>query len=84
MIEFFLFLFYILAGVVTGSALGGICRGIPALSWLGHTNTIGFSAANPAVLDLIVIKVTFGFAMTVSVAQIITIAIALYIYRKTR
>lgn len=76
----FLFLFYLLAGIVTGSLLAGVFRGIPSLSWLGYANTIGFSAANPAVLDLEIVKVTFGFSMSVSVAQIITIGIAMFIY----
>ena len=79
----FLFLFYLLAGILTGSLLATVFRGIPALAWLGYTNTIGLSAANPAVLDLIIVKITFGFAMSVSVAQIITIAIAMFIYNRS-
>ena len=79
----FLFLFYLLAGILTGSLLATVFRGIPALVWLGYTNTIGFSAANPAVLDLIIVKITFGFSMSVSVAQIITIAIAMFIYNRS-
>ena len=80
----FLFLFYLLAGIVTGSMLASLLRGIPALSWMGYANTIGFSAANPAVLDLIICKITFGFSMSVSVAQIITISIAMFLYNKAR
>ena len=80
----FLFLFYLLAGIIIGSLLGSVCRGIPSLSWLGYSNTIGFSPSSPAVMDLIVVRITFGFAMSVSVAQIITIALAMYIYGKTR
>lgn len=80
----FLFLFYLLAGIITGSLLASLCRSIPALAWLGYTNSIGFSAANPAVLDLIIVKITFGFVMSVSVAQIITIAIAMYFYNRAR
>jgi hypothetical protein len=63
--------------------LATVFRGIPALAWLGYTNTIGFSAANPAVLDLIIVKITFAFAMSVSVAQIITITIAMFIYNRS-
>ena len=79
----FFFLLYLLAGILTGSLLATVFRSIPALAWLGYTNTIGFSAANPAVLDLIIVKITFGFAMSVSVAQIITIAIAMFIYNRS-
>ncbi len=80
----FLFLFYLLAGILTGSLLASLCRSIPALSWLGYANTIGFAAGAPAVLDLIIVKITFGFAMSVSIAQIITISIAMFIYNRTR
>lgn len=80
----FLFLFYLLAGIVTGSMLASLMRGIPALAWMGYTNTIGLSAANPAVLDLIIVKLTFGFSMSVSVAQIITISIAMVLFNKSR
>ena len=79
----FLFLFYLLAGILTGSLLANLCRAIPALSWLGYANTIGFAAGTPAVLDLIIVKITFGFAMSVSIAQIITISIAMILYNKS-
>ena len=78
----FLFLFYLLAGVIVGSLLANLLVGIPSLSWLGYTKTIGFSAGNPAVLDLIIIKITFGFSMSISVAQIIAVSLAMYLYDK--
>ena len=80
----FLFLFYLLAGILTGAVLAQLCAGIPALKWLGYSQTIGFSPTNPAVLDLVIIRLTFGFSMTVSLAQIITIGIALYLYFRLR
>ncbi|MEG1896521.1 MAG: DUF4321 domain-containing protein [Oscillospiraceae bacterium] len=80
----FLFLFYLLAGILTGSLLAGLCAKVPALSWLGYTNSIGFSPSNPAVLDLIIIKITFGFSMAISIAQVITISLAMFLFSKTR
>ena len=80
----FLFLFYLLAGILTGSLLANLCRAITALSWMGYANTIGFAAGTPAVLDLIIVIFTFGFAMSVSIAQIITISIAMVLYNKSR
>lgn len=80
----FLFIFYLLAGIVVGSLLSELCAKVPVLSWLGYTNTIGFSTANPAVLDLIIFKITLGFSMAVSVAQIITISLAMFLYSKSR
>ncbi len=78
----FLFLFYLLAGIIAGSLLANLCSGIPALSWLAYSNTIGFAPSNPAVINLIILKITFGFSMSVSVAQIITISLAMYLYHR--
>lgn len=74
----FLFLFYLLAGIITGALLANVCNGLE-IPWIGYSNTIGL---NPTVLDLIIVKITFGFTMTVSVAQIITIAIAMFLYER--
>lgn len=79
-----LLLFYILAGIVFGAMLANLCRNVSFLSWLSYYQTIGFSADAPFVLDLSVIKITFGFSMGISVAQIFTIALAIFLYNKTR
>ncbi len=82
--RYFLFAFYLLAGIIIGSLIGNICADILFLSWLNYGNTIGFSANNPAVLDLIIIKLTLGFSMTISVAQIICVVISMSIYNRIR
>lgn len=79
-----LLVFYLLAGIIVGALLASVCAGVPALNWLAYGNTIGFNPDSPFVLDLIVLKVSFGFAMTLSVAQIITIALAIFLYTKTK
>ncbi len=76
------FWFYLLAGIITGSLIASACAGIPALSWLAYSSSIGFSPNSPAVINLIVLKVTFGFSMSISVAQIFTICIAMYLYNR--
>ena len=80
----FFFLFYLLAGIIVGSLLSNLCAGVPFLSWLAYSGTIGFAAGDPACLDLIVFKLYFGFSIGVSVAQIICIALAMFIYNRTR
>ena len=80
----FLFLFYLLAGIVLGALLANLMAGIPSLAWLGYSKTIGFSANNPAILDLVICRITFGFSMSISVAQIITISLAMYLFNKSR
>ena len=74
---------FILAGIVLGAMLASVCRNVPFLSWLSYYQSIGFNADAPFVLDLSVIKLTFGFSMGVSVAQIFTIAAAIFLYNRT-
>ena len=62
-----LLIFFILAGIVLGGMLANLCANIPFLSWLAYSSSIGFNADSPFVLDLSVIKLTFGFSMGISV-----------------
>ena len=79
----FLLWFYILAGIVLGARLAAVCKNVSFLSWLSYYQSIGFNADAPFVLDLSVIKLSFGFSMGISVAQIFTIAGAIFLYNKT-
>ncbi len=63
--------------------LANLCARVPFLSWLAYSSSIGFNADSPFVLDLSVVRLTFGFSMGISVAQIITIALAIFCYNKT-
>ena len=68
----FLFLFYLLAGIIIGALLANVLVGIPALAWMGYTNTIGFSANNPAVLDLIICKKAMkNYTLTASLDTVV-------------
>ncbi len=78
-----LLLFFILAGIIIGGMLADLCARVPFLSWLAYARSIGFSPDHPFVLDLSVLKLTFGFSIGVSVAQIITISLAIFLYNKT-
>ena len=55
--------FFILAGIVLGAMLASVCRNVPFLSWLSYYQSIGFNSDAPFVLDLSVVKLTFGFSM---------------------
>ena len=76
-----LFLFFLLAGVIFGTLLASSTAGIPALGWLSYGASMGISAQNPLVLDLVVAKLALGLEMSVNVAQILTIFLALMAYR---
>lgn len=77
------FLFFLLAGIVLGTVLGRLCENVPWLSWLAYSMSVGLDTGSPAVLDLIVFKLAFGFTLSVNAAQILCVIVALIVYNKT-
>ena len=71
---FWLNLFLVCVGVVTGTLAASLCKTIPALSWLAYG--MKFGIATPATLDLQVIAITFGFTINLSIAVILFIVLA--------
>lgn len=77
------FLFFLLAGIAVGSVIARLCVGIPWLSWLSWGQSVGLSTSSPAIIDLIVIKIAFGFSLNANISQIIGVIIAIIIFSKT-
>lgn len=75
-----LLLFFLLAGTVLGALLATASAGVPWLSWLAFSRSIGISPEAPFILDLSIFRFSFGFEMGLSVAQIITIGLAIVLY----
>ena len=71
---FWLNLFLVCVGVVTGTLAASMCKNIPFLSWLAYG--MKFGMATPATIDLQVISVTFGVTLNLSIAVILFIALA--------
>ena len=69
----------LLAGIVLGGFIGSLAAGVPFLSWLNYGQTFGF--ANPIVLDLGILVITFGLSIKITIASIIGVLIAIIIYR---
>lgn len=78
------FLLWLIAGIVVGTILSQLCARLPLLSFLAWQGTVGFAAQNPACLDLMVVKLYFGFSVSVSVAQLLCIGLAMFFYQRTR
>lgn len=70
----------LLAGVVLGGFIASMLSGIPALSWLAYGSSFGLSS--PLVLDLGVLTLQFGLTIRFTIAGIIGIVLAFFIYRK--
>jgi hypothetical protein len=71
---------FILSGLVIGGLLGQLASGIDFLWWLSYGEEFGLT--DPLVLDLSIIKLTFGLQFKINIASIIGVAIAIFIYRK--
>lgn len=71
--------FYVLSGIILGALIANLCAGVPALSWLAYSNGI---SVHP-MLDLSVLRLDLDLYMGISVAQIFTIALAIFLYNRT-
>lgn len=73
-------LVFICSGLVIGGLLGQMASQVEWLSWLSYGQQFGLK--EPLVLELNVLKLTFGFMININIASIIGLAIALFLYRK--
>ncbi|MFT3950577.1 MAG: DUF4321 domain-containing protein [Oscillospiraceae bacterium] len=79
----FAFVFFLLAGIVLGSFISYLCEGKAGLDWLAWGKSIGVPTDDPFVLDLMVLKISLGCMIKVTIAQIFTIALAIFAFAKT-
>lgn len=73
------FLFFLLAGILIGSAIAYFTRNIGFLSWLAYTLDFGIPSGT---INLQVIRITAGFELEVSVAHVFSIIGAIVAYCK--
>jgi hypothetical protein len=75
----------ILTGIVLGSFLGHLAKGVNFLSWLnyGIDFAIGDTNENNIVtLNLLVLVIHFGIRINITVASVIGVVAAVFIYKK--
>ena len=66
----------LLAGIVLGGFIGMLADGVSSLSY-GQT----FGLDDPVVLNLGLLVVTFGLTIKITIASIIGVIVAIFIYR---
>ena len=69
----------LLAGIVLGGFIGELASGISGLSWHSYRKSFGFQ--NPIVLDLGILVLTFGLSIKITIASIVGVLVAIFIYR---
>ncbi len=72
-----LLMLLIAVGGVIGGMIGDIFR--DSIKILGYGKTIGFS---PVTIDLSILKLTLGFLLSLNLASVIGIIIAIFIFSK--
>lgn len=78
--NFWVLLVFILSGLVVGGLLGELASRVSWLWWLGYNQSFGLET--PIVLDLSVLKITFGMMFKISISSIIGMVLAIFIYKK--
>ena len=73
-------LVFLLAGLVVGGLLGNLASEVSWLSWLAYEQEFGLES--PIVLDLSVMKLTFGLMFEINIASIIGMILSIFIYKK--
>lgn len=73
-------LVFLLAGLVVGGLLGKLAASVPWLWWLSYEQQFGLET--PFILDLSVLKITFGLMVKINVASIIGMVLSIFIYKK--
>lgn len=77
--KFWILLVFILCGIVIGSLLGELAANVDWLRWLSYGRSFGLS--EPFTVDLGVIQLTLGLMISINMASIIGVLIALIVYR---
>jgi len=77
-------LLLLLAGVVLGGFFGYLAKDVSWLSWLNYGQSFGLTGANGSafVLELGVLTLQFGLQIKITIASIIGIVVAFFLYRK--
>jgi hypothetical protein len=73
-------LVFILSGLVIGGLIGELTKHVDFLWWLSYSQEFGLST--PLNLDLSIVKITFALSFRISVASILGMLAAIFIYRK--
>ena len=71
---------FILSGLVSGGLIGKLASSVPWLWWLSFEQEFGLN--EPLILDLSILKLTFGLMFKINIASIIGMVLSIFIYRK--
>ncbi|MCD8188541.1 MAG: DUF4321 domain-containing protein [Ruminococcus sp.] len=77
--RFLLMTVLVLAAILLGGFVGDICMDSAAFDWLAYSKSFSYQ---PGTIDIVILTITFGFSITINIAQLIFIFVALFAYYK--
>lgn len=77
--NFWVLLLLMLTGVVLGGFIGDMTEGVKGLSWLAFGQSFGLE--EPITVNLGILVLTFGISIKITMAGILGVALALFVYR---
>lgn len=82
--NYLILLLLLFSGIVLGGLIGEIASDVQALSFLNYGKAFGIGAQVPLVLDLAIMKITFGFSFQLTISIILGLMISILIYKRIR
>ena len=76
-----LLILLIIAGAVIGSLVASATTDVNNFSWLAYSKSVSVA---PFTINLVIIKLTFGFDFAMSIAQIIFMIVGVAVYPKLK
>lgn len=76
------FILFLLTGITLGMLLSEVVSHVSFLSWLCYGEEIGVGYPNPIVIDISVLKLSFGFSININIIKMACIIFCLWLYKK--
>lgn len=76
------FILFLLTGITLGVLLTEVFSNVSFLNWLSYGQEIGVGFPNPIVIDISVLKLSFGFSININIIKMLCIIFCLWLYKK--